>query len=361
MKLTGRGADYLITVLLLAAAGIVSGWVLFAALALALGFSSVVSLAMVRVRARSSVEARVTSGPLRLMKGEEGKVLLSVPGLKDPWAHAEVGSAEADGPVRVSLVNRGEDGLELTLKPFLAGRHTEVSLGLTLEDALGLVRITRSATLEGVVVDSLPLSLVAPLRRAFIPPLVVGESPAGTAGRGLEFFGVETYTERSESKDILWNRAAKEPDKPLLARVREADSPESVVIELVHGVRPTWALVDLQCEALGALGRALILAGIRTEVVSPDGARRGADIEEELAEVIMQASVLAPAPPKPPSPTSGPDILMLVGDVKDEALVGVGKPTVLIGGSGTRVPDRHAVAFTGSEDLSRVLGMVLAR
>lgn len=364
MKLTKAGVDYNAAVLVLAAIGLVSGGTLFAALALALAFASLFSLVLARLRFPKSISAKAASGPVRVLKGEEGRLALSIPGFRDPWATVKVESVSVTGPVKTEAPSEGEEGLELVFRPLLAGRFTEAKAVLRLGDPLGLYYSKRRVRVADVTIDSLPLSLVAPVRRALVPPLVVGDSQADAPGRGQEFYGIEEYTQQSESKDILWSRAAKEPDRPLLARVREANSPESVTVEVVHGVvsaarKPD--LVDLQCEALGTLGRALILAGIRMDLVAPDGTRSSAESDEDLAEAIMRASVgLGPA--AHPDPGDAPRILVVVGDSPPESALAESRvPTVLIGWNGPRFLDRFATPFSGTEDLSSLLSLVLSR
>lgn len=360
MRLAPRGSDYFVALLLLTATGVVTGYTIFSALALGLAFAALISVVLLRLRMKPP-RLSATAEPVKLVKGEAGRIALSMSGLRDSWARLEVQSAEMKGPVDTSLEVRGESGLGLLLRPHTAGRFRGLRLNLRVEDALGLFYREACVEIGGVVVDSLPFSLVSPLRRLVVPPLVVGEAPAGTPGRGQEFYGVQEYTERVESKDILWNRVAKEPERPFLARVREANSPESVTTEVVHyAVGSRWDLLDLQCEALGFLGRQLMLAGIRPEIVAPDGTRREAGTEEELAEAVMGAS--APAEGEiGPGPRGGSDALVLVGDVGDEVLLRTArKPSVIIGAKAL-VADRFAVVFTGSEDLSGIVRMVLAR
>jgi uncharacterized protein (DUF58 family) len=362
MKLTKAGVDYHAAILLLAGVGLVSGGTLFAALALALAFASLFSLALARVHFPKSITLRVASGPVRVLKGDEGKMVLSVPGLRDRWTAVKVEAVKFGGPVKTSAALERDGSIEISIRPLLAGRFTQVEVVLRLGDTLGLYYVKRRIALRDAVVDSLPLSLVAPVRRALVPPLVVGESPAGTAGKGQEFFGIEEYTQHSESKDILWNRAAKEPDKPLLARVREANSPESVTIEVVHGViyadrEPD--LIDLQCEALGTLGRALVLAGIRVDVISADGTLSQAEDDEELAEAIMRSSERETAAHGDAG--GGMRILVVVGDHPEATMTDSRLPMVLIGWDGPPFLDRYAITFNGTEDLSGMLALVLSR
>lgn len=363
MKLTRAGVDYHLAILLLAAMGVVSGGTLFTALALALAFSSVFSLALARARFPKSVAVRASSGPVRVLKGEVARMALSVPGFRDPWSTIKVESVSVQGPVAASVESEGDDGLELAVRPQMAGRFARTEVLLRLGDPLGLFYSTRRVLLEGATIDSLPLSLVAPVRRALVPPLVVGESQAGVAGRGQEFYGIEEYTQHSESKDILWSRAAKDPDRPLLARVREANSPESVTIQVMQGAVPADrkpGLVDLQCEALGVIGRTLVLARIRTDIAAPDGTVAEAVDDRELADAIMRASV-GDGPGTLPEAVEGPRILVVVGKVQGAVLADSRLPTVLIGWERPPIPDRYTTTFSGGEDLSGLISLVLSR
>jgi uncharacterized protein (DUF58 family) len=363
MKLTKAGVDYHAAILLLAGVGLVSGGTLFAALALALAFASLFSLVLASIRFPRSVSLRVASGPVRVLKGEEGKMVLSIPGFRDPWTTVKVESVKVGGPVRTSTASEGAGGIEIAIRPLLAGRFTQAEVVLRLGDSLGLFYVRRPIVLNDAIIDSLPLSLVAPVRRAFVPPLVVGESPAETVGRGQEFYGIEEYTQHAESKDILWTRAAKEPDKPLLARVREANSPESVTIEVVHGALPQDRepdLVDLECEALGTLGRALVLAGIRVDIVSPDGTLSSAEDDEELADAIMKSSERRGTAARADA-GDATRILVVVGGHPEATVANSRVPMVLIGWDGPRFLDRYATAYNGTEDLTGLLSLVLSR
>jgi uncharacterized protein (DUF58 family) len=298
------------------------------------------------------------------MKGEEGNLTLAVPGLGDPWARLWVDSLKVNGPVTTRVKSVGRGAAEFLVRPSLAGRFDGGEVSVRVGDTLGLYYRSRRVALRGLRIDSLPSSLVRPVRRAFIPPLVVGGRPAGVSGKGKEFYGIKEYTERSESKDILWNRAAKDPEKPLLARIREANSPELVTVEIMHWEispesRP-W-MMDLQCEALGGLMRTLVLAKVRVEIIAPDGHTLAADGEEEGVEAIMRVSATRTEEGgRRPAPR-GSSLLMLVGTVDDDVLTGVQTaPSIFIGG---KVPpsDRYAVTFSGTEDLSGILGVVLSR
>ncbi len=365
MRLTKLGRDYQLALVLLSTAALVMGEALLAALALAMAFASLISLALLKVRAPAKVLARAREPSVRVFKGEEGGTLLEVPGLGGRWARVEIESVDVDGPVEARVIPRGDDEFEVLLKPASAGRFTKASVRLGLQDAIGLFRTGRSAELAGLRVDSLPLSLLAPRRRAFVPPLVVGESPAGMAGKGQEFYGIEVYNERSESRDIMWKKAAREPDRPLLARVREANAPESVAVVVVRGElgeETRVRSVDLQCEALGMISRALLLAGVRCDIVPPDGKVLGAETDGDLVEAIMESSSPSRAGDGEGARLGGLKIYLVVGEAGDGPWVYPSRdPAVFIGRGGSHHDDRLSADFTGAEDLTRMVNMVLGR
>lgn len=364
MRLTKLGKDYQLAVVLLSTAALVMEETVLAALALGMAFASLISLALLKIRTPDAVEARMREPNLRVFKGEEGRTVLEVPGLDWRWARIEVESVEVDGPVEARVVSRSGDEVEVALRPSAAGRFTRASVRLGLQDTMGLFESERRAELAALRLDSMPLSLLAPRRRAFVPPLVVGESPAGTAGKGQEFYGIEPYNERSESRDIMWKRAAKAPDRPLLARVREANSPESLGVVVVRGEVEEAAIVrsvDLQCEALGMIGRALLLAGVRCDIVSAEGKVLEAETDQDLVEAIMEASL--PGDGRGSGARYvGPKMYIVVGRLDDGPWASPSRdPVVFIESGRARAEERLSAEFTGVEDLTRTVNMVLGR
>ncbi len=362
MRFTKHGRDYHLAALLAVAVGLLSGEVLFSALGLAMAFTSAISLLALRARLPAAVEVTAEESRVRLFKGERGSIVLRTPGLLSNWARVEVQSVAFDGPVTTTVAVRGSDEVEVAFVPETAGRYARPEVKVEVRDSVGLFSVPRSVALADLVIDSLPLSLIARPERVYVPPLVVGESPAGTPGKGQEFYGIEEYTQHSESKDILWKRAARAPDRPLLARVREANSPESVRLEIVAGEttpQNRHALVDLECEALGELGRAILLADVEVEVDAPGGTNLVTD-DDELADAIMEASVTRLGDAASRERRHVPFILLVVGKVKAEDLEALPRgPTVYIGGDERHVQDPNALDFTGAEPLTGMVTRVL--
>jgi len=363
MRLTERGRDYILGILLLEGVGLATGASLFAALALALAISSLISMALLKLLASRSLTVSASDNHIRIFKHQEGRLALSLRRTRDWWTSAEVESVTVDGAVETSVLRDGEHFV-VGAKPKKAGRFIGIRVDIRLGDAIGLFLLRRRVTLDQVVLDSLPISLLGRTEPRRPLSVVIGESPAGKPGKGQEFYGTEVYGEQSESRDILWKRAAKSPHAPLLARVREANSPESFSITVVHGEvgeERRVDCIDLQCEALGLLGGTLVANRMEVVIVGPDGVSRSAKSEEELADAIMEISVAGTAPARGKIRTVGLGIIMAVGDLPRDELSYLGRYPVIFVGTKSRHPvDRYSMDFTGDEDLSRILGMVLA-
>jgi uncharacterized protein (DUF58 family) len=363
LKLTKVGRDYHLAALLAVAVGLITGVVLFAALGLAMAFASAISLVILRGRIPGAIDIITEESRVRLFKGERGSLTLRTPGLQNNWARVEVRSVTFDGPVSTAVEVKGPEEVTVTFSPETATRYSSAQAQVEVRDAVGLFSVPRSVTLHGVTVDSLPISLIARPTPVYVPPMVVGESPAGAPGKGQEFYGIEEYTLHSESRDILWKRAARAPDAPLLARVREANSPEVVRLEVIAEDAPSKdraSLVDLECEALGELGRALLLAGVDVEVVGPDAKGRAAEDEDELADAIMETSVVKDTTAEKRLFKSGPSVSVIVGRPGARILEGLPRwPVVFIGSAERHLQDPHSVDFTGVEPLIGILTGVL--
>jgi len=363
MRLTEQGRDYLFGILLLETVGLATGANLFAALGLVLALASLISMALFRMLAPGSLKVSTSDDYIRLFKHQEGALTLSLQEERGRWTSLEVESVTADDAVGTSVSREGGHFV-VRVRPKKAGRFAGFEADVRVGDTLGLFSIRRRVVLDQVVLDSLPISLLSRMGPRRPLSVVIGESPAGKPGKGQEFYGIEVYGEQSESRDILWKRAANSPHGPLLARVREANSPESVSIGVAHGEigedRRTDC-IDLQCEALGLLGRALLANGIKVVMVGPDGVSRPAKNEEELADVIMEISSTGTAVFRGSIRAVGVGIIMAVGDFPWNELSHLGmRPVVFVGTKSRHPEDRYSVDFTGSEDLSRILGSVLA-
>jgi uncharacterized protein (DUF58 family) len=363
MRLTERGRDYLLGLALLETVGLATGANLFAALALALAFASLISMALLTLRAPESLGVSTSENHIRLYKNQEGGLALLLHGKRARWTSPEVESVAVDGAVETRVVKDGEQYF-VKVRPMKAGRFSGFRVDAMLCDALGLFSMRRQVALEHIVIDSLPISMLSRTGLVSLLPVNMGESPAGYPGKGQEFYGIEAYTEQSESRDILWKRAASSPHSPLLARVREANSPESIRITVAYGEvseEMRGDFTDLQCEALGSLGTTLLANRVEVVIIGPDGISQAARDDEELAEAIMETAGASKGTPRREMPASGLGIIMAIGDLPESSLAFMGRSPVVFVGTGRRhMGDRYSIDFTGVEDLSRILGLVLA-
>ena len=359
MKLTPLGRDYLVAALLLDGLGFVSGYSILMGLSFALTLASVASLALLRWRSGGG-NASTDRPSVRLFKRDSVEVAIRLSG-QGRWSKEVVESVSVEGPVDAQISATGGE-LRLRLTPSRAGRFRGLALTTRFQDALGLFTTREKVGRPDFTIDSLPVSLLERPRVPGTPYIVVGENPAGAPGTGQEFFGIAEYSGNSESKDILWKRAAKDPHRPLMARVREANTPMSVRVLIIHGRMEEDEgpdLVDIQCEALGVLGSSLLSMGAGLEITGPDGQGAVAGDEEELAEAIMATSTAGSLAgwARP----DGKGILVAVGELPEGALKALGTmPAVFIGRDRSTAIDRRAVDFTGSEGLEGIVSEALS-
>ena len=230
---------------------------------------------------------------------------------------------------------------------------------MRVHDTLNLFTQLSHETKADVVVDSLPRSLLTSIRTPVLSPLVLGESPAGRPGRGQEFYGVDEYSYGSESRDIMWKRAARHPESPLLVKVRESNIPSMTTIRVSssEGVESP-VLTDLLCEALGLLGRGVLGIGVALLLLAPNGRKHAVGDDGELADAIMEISSELGSRDEGANGEAPVDVSVNVG--LEGAESDDSRPTVVI--------SEHPVAggrlvfpYTGAEDLTQVISLGMAR
>src|SRR5579863_750080 len=290
MKLTPLGKDFVVAMVLTTLLGLTSGQFLFSALGASMGVSALVSLGVLGFVSSKRLTLRPSTTQVRVFKGEEARVEVELVAPRS-WVTGTVESIIFDSG-EADLTRKVGEEYSLVLRPLWAGRSKGLTAMVRINDALGLFAFPRHRVELGIVVDSLPNSLRTRQRILVAPTVFGGERPGGSAGKGQEYYSVEEYTPQAEARDIMWKRAAREPGHPLLARVRELNVPSGVAIAVERGeveAKERMRLVDLQSEALGALGSALLAAGIRPRYV---GTSDGIEIFDDwdLAEATMEAS-----------------------------------------------------------------------
>jgi len=281
------------------------------------------------------------------------------------------------------------DGMRIRLR-FVgtwAGRCKGVRVGVSFTDPLRLFnRLDKTLTTQ-LVLDTMPLSLLAPEVQRRLKVIGYGERSSGYSGQGQELYKLDEYNP-GYTKDIAWRRVAESPDEALLARVREANVRDVVRVGVVRFAdregdeRAPWT--DLLCEALGEIGRDVLETGASVVFLyhSPprDGGRgpemseeerlRGltsaaAEDVDELAEAVMSCSV-APGSRDVDWVVAESDLLVTgLRELEDERMASVvaRRPLLVVYEKTSSPPTfaQRAVVWTGREDLLPLIRKTLER
>jgi len=245
---------------------------------------------------------------------------------------------------------------------------------------------TRSSFSSEFVLDTLPLSLLAPVIPRRLTIFGFGDQTTGYPGPGQELYGLDEYHSAGDTKDIIWKRVAKSPDETLVARVREANVKDVVRVGVIQFAergddRAEW--VDKLCEALGYIGKEVLEMGVNLmvlyhsppEVAMLDTGKieeerslgltqaRATDLKE-AAEVVMACSVVFGS--KEIETVVGNSDLVITGlkELEDKKMAKViaEKPMLLIYEEAlpSTFGDR-SVVYTGKENLFPLVRKMLER
>jgi uncharacterized protein (DUF58 family) len=226
-----------------------------------------VSLLLLRYGLR---ESGVTVEParMRMFKRQMRSVVLRLSTLGSGFAR--ISSVKMIGPFglegEVGKLDRGV--AELSIRAAYAGVFRGTRIAVTMTDALGLFTHTEESD-PGMVVESLPRSLLLPDSPMPVSPIVQGEVSTGGRGAGQELYSIEPYQPGSDAKDVMWKRVARSGDDNLQVRVREASAKASVRILLMlggMGEEDRVRYMDLASEAMAQLGKKLTSLGVMVEM-----------------------------------------------------------------------------------------------
>ncbi len=227
---------------------------------------------------------------LRVLKRDRALVTLKMRSGSARWA--TLVSATSPKLSGLSLEPQGAEGRGVfAIVATRAGRFDSLAFTASFTDALGMFRKTVSVKPGRFVAEVLPLSLLGQAARPMVSAVTWGETPAGMRGAGQEFYGAEEYTPSVESKDILWKRVAKEPERRIVSRIREVNVPRSIRVALVKsagGDAASW--MDSVSETIGRIGMSALEVGMGIEAVVPtnDGpVMLSAFDRRELAELVI--------------------------------------------------------------------------
>lgn len=345
---------------------------------------AVISVCIFELSTRGgSVRVSSEGGHVRLMKGEEYETVLAVESRGNGW----IGSTTTGFDVATGQLVSAEplpDGMRVRLR-FLgkyAGRSEGVRVAISLTDPLRLFnRLDQTVTTQ-LVLDTMPLSLLAPQLQRRLKVIGYGEQTSGYSGQGQELYKLDDYNP-GYTKDIAWRRVAESPDEALVARVREANVTDAVRVGVVRfaerGKDERAAWTDMLCEALGEVGREVLETGAATILLyhaPPGGGAReeerlrgmtsiASEDIDELAEAVMSCSV-APDSRDVESVVAESDLVVTgFRELEDEGMATViaRKPLLLVYEKTSRPPAfaDKAVIWTGKEDLLPLIRKTLER
>jgi len=355
-------------------------------LGVSLAAMGVVSVAIYHFAVKGGVSVSMEGGHVKTFKGEEYETIMVVKSTGTDW----IGSIPTAVKVETGQLMKFEplaDGrIRLRFLGKYAGRSNGVKVGLSLTDPLKLFTGLEQFAYGDFVLDTLPLSLLAPAIPRRLSVFGFGERATGYPGPGQELYGLDEY-HSGDTKDIIWKRVAKSPDETLVARVREANVRDVVRVGVVRFAergedRAAWT--DLLCEALGYIGKEAFEMGARFTVLyhSPQGVERrdrGKVQEErslgltqaratdlgELAEVVMSCSVVSGSRDIEAVVDDSDFVITGLRELEDEKMAAVisDKPMLLIyeeASPPSTFADR-SVIYSGNESLQQLVRNMLER
>jgi len=347
---------------------------------------AVVSVLIYHFAVKGGVSISMEGGHVKTFKGEEYETVMAVKSKGSDW----IGSMPTDVEIETGQLMKFEplaDGrIRLRFLGKYAGRSDGVRVGLSLTDPLKLFTGRQQLAFTDFVLDTLPLSLLAPAVPRRLAVFGFGERASGFPGPGQELYGLDEY-HSGDTKDIIWKRVAKSPDETLVARVREANVRDVVRVGVVRFAergedRAAWT--DLLCEALGYIGKEAFEMGASFFVLyeSPpkeakqDGSKaqderppgltraRATDVGE-LAELVMSCSV-AQGSKEVEAVVDGSDFVITgLRELEDERMGAVisEKPMLLLYEDASP-PSTYAdrsVIYSGKENLLQLVRKMLER
>jgi hypothetical protein len=334
-----------------------------------------------------SVRVSSEGGHVKLMKGEEYETVLAVESRGKGWIGSTTTSFDVETGQLVELEPL-TDGSRIRLR-FLgkyAGRCQGVRVGISFTDPLRLFNRLDQTVRTELVLDTMPLSLLAPEVQRRLKVIGYGERTSGYAGQGQELYKMDEYNP-GYTKDIAWRRVAESPDEALIARVREANVTDAVRVGVVRFAerrkdeRAAWT--DMLCEALGEVGREILETGATTILLyhslPGDVVREGTSEEErlrgltsaaaedidELAEAVMSCSVASDSRDVESVVAESDLVVTGLRELEDGGMASLlaRKPLLLVYEEASPPPafaDR-AVIWTGREDLLPLIRKTIER
>lgn len=338
---------------------------------------AVISVAIYQLAVKRGSGVSIEGGHVKTFKGEEYETVIGIKSGGSGWIGSVPNSFTIDTG-QFTKIEPLEDGkVRVRFLGKYAGRTDGIRVTLSLVDPLRLFTGTDEVVNTEFVLDTLPLSLLAPAVPRRIAVFGFGEKATGFPGPGQELYGLDEY-QYGDTKDIIWKRVAKSPEERLVSRVREANVSDVVTVGVVRFAersegRAAW--VDLLCEALGYIGKEAFEMGASLVVLyqTPQGEEGGSQSVtraratdlDELAEVVMSCSVARGSREVDAVVENSDFVITGLKELEDETMAAVvsRRPMLLLyeeASPRTTFPDRSAI-YSGRENLLPLVRKMLER
>jgi hypothetical protein len=240
-------------------------------LGISMAVMGLISIAIFEYAREGGVAVSVEGGRIRAFKGEEYEIVLVIESRATDWVDAISPTARVETAQLVKTEPLEGGRTRIRFIGTRAGRSEGLRVEISLTDPLKLFQRFEEVARVELVIDTLPLSLLAPAIPWRLTVFGFGDQSTGYPGPGQELYGLDEY-HSGDMKDIIWKRVAKSSDERLTARVREANARDAVKVAVVHFVdrgHDNAAWVDSLCEALGHLGQQVLEMGASFAILYP--------------------------------------------------------------------------------------------
>jgi hypothetical protein len=243
-------------------------------LSLAIILTSVAIITLSALSYSSFKYSRIHVKPslVRVFKADHFQITLSVTGQEKHFM--SIGFASCRAPAGVESVTKLVDDhrIEISLTPRFAGRFKGLEIETRMKDAMNLFSKRAQLVPRDFSIDSLPRSILAPVRMFKVNSFAGGDAPTRKMGRSLDLYSLDEYRPFEDAKDMLWKRVARMPDEKLIVRLRESNIPRVVKIALLEAAERSdlekVSFMDLVCESLGFICVSMIGIGCLIEILT---------------------------------------------------------------------------------------------
>lgn len=270
MKLTKRGSDFLVGILVGTAGASLLDIKIVLAICLTLVFSAIMSMIILARATAEGAMIESTEPRLSCLKGQETKISFRVKLRKPSFTTIRISKLIPSRRMDAEVLSSDETGMSVRIRPRFAGRSTDLPVRFAMGDPLGFFRSEVSFQLAGLQIDCIPFAILREVERLRPVYTSVGEREGRTQGLGLEFYSIDSYKGTSESKDIFWKKVAASPDEKLLVKLHSQNVRKKVTISVFRTTfreeeRLDW--MDSACEGVALIGKAILQMGSDLELL----------------------------------------------------------------------------------------------